>query len=240
MRPPSPAPDRATAVSTAVVAAALGAALLVGCGGGSEPGRSGQSAGGAAEAEPTTTTGPETTTTTVASVRLAVTGTELLAGAGTVPLPTEVAAAAAGVAERWVRATTLVPLETGAVGADLDQITTDAVWARLQGPDRAALVDEGLGAGGPVQAARAEVSLAAVEGRDRPVAVVVARVSLDVQADGGAHVVRDGQLVLVPAGDGWLVDGYALSVTRQQGGDVDGASAEAAPASPAATAEVGS
>jgi len=192
----------------ALAALAL-AALLAGC-----SGDDGSRSTGGEATGPTTTTAPPTTTTTVPPVTFTVTGTELVGGAGGA-LPAEVADAAVGTAQRWLEAAVLTPLRTGAVSPDLQVVATPAVQARLAGPDRAALVDEAVAPPGPVVASRAELSLTGLAGDDGPVGVVVARFGLDLTSGGGVHLVREGELVLVPTGAGWLVDGYGVAVTRE-------------------------
>lgn len=192
--------------SRAALAALAVTALVAGCSGDGD-------AGGEAVA-PTTTTAPPTTTTTVPPVTFTVTGTELVGGPGGA-LPADVAEAATGTAQRWLEAAVLTPLRSGAVSPDLQVVATPAVQERLAGPDRAALVDEAVAPPGPVVASRAELALTGLADDGGAVGVVVARFGLDLTSGTSLHLVREGELILVPTAAGWLVDGYGVSVTRE-------------------------
>jgi hypothetical protein len=150
---------------------------------------------------------------------LSVTAAELHGPAGVGPLPDDVHAAVHGVVFRYLRDAVLTPMRDGAPGPGLDHIATDVARARLLGPDRAALLDEGLPPSEAVVADRAEARLTGLAGHDGAPAIVVATVEIDAHGDGDGRptVQRRGELVLVPAGAGWLIDGYTMSVTRTAG-----------------------
>jgi hypothetical protein len=136
------------------------------------------------------------------------------------PFPDDVKASVAATLDRYLQEAVLGPLRSGGPAGDLGPVFTGPARARVDGPDRAALVDEGLPAAEPVRAETATVGLAALVGADGATTVVTAAVDLRLRAgdDDPVTVARTGHLVLVPEGGGWKIDGYDVRTTRD-GGD---------------------
>lgn len=136
------------------------------------------------------------------------------------PFPDDVKAAVAATLDRYLQDAVLAPLRSGQPAGDLEPVFTGPARARVDGPDRAALVDEGLPPAGSVRAEAATVDLAALAGADNAVTVVTAAVDLRLQTSGGEPVTiaRTGHLVLVPEGGAWKVDGYDVRTTRDHAG----------------------
>ena len=134
--------------------------------------------------------------------------------------PDDVMASVAATLDRYLQDAVLGPLHSGRPAGDLGPVFTGPARARVDGPDRAALVDEGLPPAGSVKAERATVGLAALAGGDGAMTVVTAAVDLRLETGGDEPVTiaRTGHLVLVPDGDGWKIDGYDVRTTRD-GGD---------------------
>ena len=136
------------------------------------------------------------------------------------PFPDDVKAAVGATLDRYLQDAVLGPLRSGGPAADLGPLFTGPARARLDGPDRAALVDEGLPAAASVRTEAATAKLSALVGPAGAVAVVTA--ALDLRLEAGdvdpVSVARTGHLVLVPAGDGWKIDGYDVRTVRK-GGD---------------------
>ena len=124
--------------------------------------------------------------------------------------------------DAYLQRAVLAPLSpNGAVG-DLGPVFTAPAATRLTGPDRAALVEEGVaGAEGPPQVAAAIASVAVlVDAGGRPV-MAGAHLDLRVRADtdeGPLVVDRQGDFALVAEGDAanpvWKVDSYDIRTTR--------------------------
>jgi hypothetical protein len=176
------------------------------------------SSGGGLMAVPTTTSAPSSessdgsfsvTGARVESVRLPPP-----------PFPDDVKASVTATLERYLQEAVLGPLRSGGPAGDLEPVFTGLARARVDGPDRAALVDEGLPAAGSVRAESATVGFAALAGADGAMTVVTAAVDLRLRAsdDDPVTIARTGHLVLVPDGDGWKIDGYDVRTTRE-GGD---------------------
>lgn len=136
------------------------------------------------------------------------------------PFPDDVKAAVRATLDRYLQDAVLTPLRTGQRAGDLGPIFTGPARARVDGADRAALVDEGLPPAADVRADAATVGLAALAGGDSAVTVVTAALDLRVQTGGSdpVTIVRGGHLVLVPDGGGWKIDGYDVRTTRDSAG----------------------
>ena len=135
------------------------------------------------------------------------------------PFPDDVKAAVAATLERYLREAVLGPLRSGGPAGDLGPVFTGPARARVDGPDRAALVDEGLPVAEDLEAETATVGLAALAGADGAVTVVTAAIDLRLRTDDDdpLTIARRGHLVLVPDGDGWKIDGYDVRTTREGG-----------------------
>ena len=131
-------------------------------------------------------------------------------------LPDDVRAKVTATLERYLADAVVGPLRSGQPAGDLGLVFTAAALARLSGPDRAALVDEGLPPAARLRSEAATARLGALAGADQAVTVVTAAVTLRLHTGGAESVaiVRTGDLVLVPDGDAWKVDGYDIRTAR--------------------------
>lgn len=178
----------------------------------------------------TTTTGASTTTTIPESaaetipLELIVEGIEVRSPGGALEkLPKATRTAVLTAVEQYVREATLRPLiATTADDEQLLPLFSEKIRPKLSGPDRRTLVDEGLPrAVGGVSIERAEVRLVALGNEGGDVELITATVDIVVRAetiDGPMVVARSGDLVLVPSGQQFVIDGYRLSVRRESGG----------------------
>jgi hypothetical protein len=178
------------AVAALVVVLGLGTA---GCSGSSPPKRA---------AAPPTTVAP--------IITLAVTGTDVIWAGKPAAFPGAVKAGVVDTLDKWLTGAVLTPLNSGAAG-DITGLFSPDVAPRLSGPDRVALVDEGLPRATGITAAAQTVRLAALTDADGAVALVTATldVRLDVAAlDGPYSVAHLGELVLQQDGGTWRIAGY--------------------------------
>jgi hypothetical protein len=130
-------------------------------------------------------------------------------------------AAWAGVLEtlnKYLELGILTPLRSGGLAGDLTPLFTPlAVDRVLTGPDRFAFIDENLPPAADLRPESMEAGMNALAGPDGGVSVVTA--GLDVRIVGHVDgspltVVRNGELVLVPEGGTWRIDGWDITVTR--------------------------
>lgn len=131
-------------------------------------------------------------------------------------LPDDVQAKVTATLERYLADAVVGPVRSGQPAGDLGPVFTPAAAARLDGPDRAALVDEGLPAAPALRSEAATARLAALVAPDGAVVVVTATVDLRLHTGGADSVaiVRTGDVVLVPDGDGWKIEGYDVRTAR--------------------------
>jgi hypothetical protein len=156
-------------------------------------------------------------TTASGSPAFSVSGTEVQAVAQPPPpFPDDVRTKVTAVLDRYLQEAVVSPLRSGQRAGDLAPVFTAAALPRLEGPDRAALVDEGLPKAGDLRADAATARLGALTGSDNAVVAVTATVDVRMQTGGSDPVTisRTGDLVLVPDGDGWKIDGYDLRTAR--------------------------
>lgn len=110
------------------------------------------------------------------------------------------------------------PLDTSGPAGDLTPFFTGAAAARLSGPDRAVLVDEGIAVeGGGAKLDSAAAVLHALSGADGRPTVVNAHVDFKVVAgtsDLPVTIARRGDLVLVEEAGSWRIDSYDVVVGR--------------------------
>jgi hypothetical protein len=130
-------------------------------------------------------------------------------------LPDDVRAKVTATLERYLADAVVGPLRSGQPAGDLGPVFTAPALGRVNGPDRAALVDEGLPRATGLRAEAAAAHLAALAGEDQ-VVTVAAAVTLRLHTGGADSVAiaRTGDLVLVPDGDGWKIDGYDIRTSR--------------------------
>jgi hypothetical protein len=157
-------------------------------------------------------------TTAAPAIRLAVSGADVAATRGPAPaFPAAVQTGVMGTLDKWVEGGVVTALRSGVAG-DIGGLFTADVTPRLTGPDRVALVDEGLPRANAIRPAAQTVALTALTGADGSVELVTARVDLrlDVAApDGPYTVAHSGELVLAPDAGGWRIAGYDLRAVRQ-------------------------
>jgi hypothetical protein len=136
------------------------------------------------------------------------------------PFPEDVRAKVSATLQRYLDDAVARPLRSGQPAGDLGPVFTQAALARLNGPDRAALVDEGVPRVARLQPDVATAALAALAGADQAVVVVTAAIELRLHTGGADSVaiVRTGDLVLVPDGDAWRIDGYDIRAARDSAG----------------------
>lgn len=135
------------------------------------------------------------------------------------PLPDDVRTEVLAVLDEYLDRAMVSPLRSGQPAGDLGSLFTGGAAPRVAGPDRAAMVDEGLPRASDVRGLASTARLGALAGADDDILVVTATIDLRLQATGDdpLTIVRTGDLVLVPDGDGWKIDGYDLSTTRDSG-----------------------
>jgi hypothetical protein len=166
------------------------------------------------------------------SVALKLTTTNVESAGPAVAFPADVRDQAAQVVNTYVEDAVVAALRTGASDPRLTQVFAPDAAAKLSGPDRAVLTDDGVEkATGSIGASKADVALTALADTSGKLLLVSAALTLDVRAPvagGTLHVTRFGDLLLAPAGGTWRVAGYDLAVTRDGPGVSAGAVAGAA------------
>jgi len=140
-------------------------------------------------------------------------------GAAPDTLPADVQAAVMSALTGYVGAATVTPLKKGTADATaLGATLGTPVVARLTGPDRAVLLDEGLPKSvGKIKVNGAPVALTGLADPDGNVVVVTAKIDTTAttkSAKGPLAITRSGELVLEPDNGTWKITGYALTVDR--------------------------
>lgn len=136
------------------------------------------------------------------------------------PLPDPVRAGVLSTLNRYLNDGMLAPLRSGTAG-ELNATFTAGAASRLAGPDRAALVDEGLPHSGDVEAKTATATLSALAGTGDDIPIVTANVKMLAVSGSGANAVtidRSGDLIFVDEAGTWKIDGYDIRVARDSGG----------------------
>jgi hypothetical protein len=167
-------------------------------------------------------TQPSTTETPITSARIAFTAAAFDLHAAAAVTPAAFDAAQAGVLDtlnRYLEAAVLTPLRSGGPAGDLTPLFTKPAVDRVMavGPERFAFIDENLPPVSDLRQQSAAAGMTALAGADGIMSVVTAGLDLRLagQIDGQpVSVVRTGELVLVPEGGTWRIDGYDLRVTR--------------------------
>jgi hypothetical protein len=137
----------------------------------------------------------------------------------------EVADGVVGVIGRYLEVATVEPLRTAAPAGDLSGIFDAAALARVNGADRAALVDEGAPeVTGDLDVVAQPVAVTGLGDQDGKLMLVTATIDLDVTGATAAkgpplHILRTGYFVLAPDPAGvWRVSAYSITVGREGGG----------------------
>ena len=130
-------------------------------------------------------------------------------------LPHEAKDGAQTLLNQYLDRAVLTPLQSGRAG-DLAPLFTAAALDRLNGPDRAALVDDGVPGASEVSLDKAIASLTALVGPEG-VHLIVAGINVIVtgKVNGTPIVVQhSGELTLVVDGDAWKISSYDVKVDR--------------------------
>ena len=136
---------------------------------------------------------------------------------GAKSLPDGVLAGVLSTLNRYLDGAVIAPMKSGRAATDLPALFTATAAQRLGGPDRATLVDDGGPAGQAVGIDDASTTLTGLAGGDGSISMVAAKVDVVVRAGPPAdatRVARSGELVLVPDGGAWRIDGYDLWLTK--------------------------
>lgn len=159
---------------------------------------------------------------TRASVRLAVSGADLVSPHQKMaPLDGDTAADVVAVVQQLLLVTSAKPLVEGKPGAGLAELFTRDAGTRVVDHDRAVFFDDSLPRFGTLRPLASRVRLTALAGSTDPSpALVIARYLWDVTstADPANRVTRNGELSLIKVGGIWKIGAYAISVTRSVDG----------------------
>jgi hypothetical protein len=132
-------------------------------------------------------------------------------------LPDVVRSRAAAVLNQYLNNAVLLPLRTGEPAFGLPDLFAGPALERASGPDRAALVEEGLPAATEIRVEDASATLTTLSPADGQIALVVATIEMKLAALVGVTPVaiqRTGELILGPEGDRLKITGYHVRVTR--------------------------
>ena len=126
---------------------------------------------------------------------------------------------------RYLEVATVEPLRKAAPAGDLSGVFDAAALARVNGPDRAALVDEGAPeVTGDLDVVAKPVAVTGLGDQSGNLVLVTATLDLDVTGATAAkgpplHILRSGYFVLTPDPAGvWKVSAYGITVGREGGG----------------------
>ncbi len=130
-------------------------------------------------------------------------------------LPVEARDGAQALLNQYLERAVLAPLESGRTG-DLTPLFTAPALERVKGPDRAALVDEGVVGAADVVLDSATAQLTALVGPGGVHMMVAGiHVVVRVRVNGAPMVVqRSGELSLVVEGAAWKIASYDVRVDR--------------------------
>jgi hypothetical protein len=166
-------------------------------------------------AAPPVTAAQEATTTTDPPGPYAFTlaPPEAVAWNGAVTFPDDVRTAIQVLLDRYLADAILRPLRTAQPAGDLGAIFASPAVDRVNGPDRAALVDDGFPKPDSVHVDTATANFVGLQGV--PLVSAGFHVLLTAKFAGTpVRVERSGELQVGLAGDGWKVVGYDVRVTR--------------------------
>ena len=130
-------------------------------------------------------------------------------------LPHEAKDGAQALLDEYLDRAVVTPLQTGHAG-DLAPLFTAAALERVSGPDRPALVDDGVAGVTDIAVAKAVASLTALVG---PEGVHLLVAGIDVVVTGkvaGTPIVvaRSGEMTLLVDADAWKISSYDVKVDR--------------------------
>lgn len=127
----------------------------------------------------------------------------------------------------YLKIATVQPLRTGQPAGDLAPVFDGAALGRAEGPDRPALVDEGLPkVASELDVVAKPVAITGLGDQDGNLVALTATLDLDITAaapgkEKPLHIVRSGYFVLSPDASGsWKVSAYKVNVSRD-GGTLD-------------------
>jgi hypothetical protein len=156
------------------------------------------------------------------SVQLTVGTTSVESAGGAVAFPDDVKTQSMAALAGYVEAASVKPLRTGkADAAALSSVFEPTAAAKLTGPDRATLVDEGLPKSRGNIEATASVNLVGLAGTDGK--VILANATFDLQIvtmvpKGPVRIQRTGSMLFAPVNGTWMITGWRLSVDRNAPG----------------------
>ena len=165
---------------------------------------------------------PSTTAAPARAIAFTVAGTDVIWTTKAADFTPAAKAGVVGILDKWLAGAVVLPLRSGAAG-DIAALFTSDVAPRLTGPDRVALVDEGLPRATALTPTVENVKLTALFDGDGAVALVTAalNVQLIVTAPDGPYTVgHTGELVLQQDFGVWRITGYDIRSTHQ---DITGA-----------------
>ena len=158
---------------------------------------------------PTTTTQPEPAGLSTFDVAPA----EVHAWNAPPEFPDSARAGVQALLDRYLADAVLRPLRSGEPAGDLAAVFGPSAGDRMTGPDRVALVDEGLPKADSARVEVASADIVALTG----LTVVSAGIHLLIAAKIGGtplRIERSGELQLSVQGDAWKVIGYDVRVSR--------------------------
>ena len=125
----------------------------------------------------------------------------------------------------YLTAATVDPLRSAKPAGDLSPLFSAGALARVTGPDRAVMVDEGLPkVTGDLDVTAQPVAVVGLADQGGGIVLATATIDLDIQgvtaAKGGPlRILRKGDLVLSPDGSGaWKVTAFNIAVARSGAG----------------------
>lgn len=198
-----------------LLAVALAAGLILG--GACSRGKGGRDEG--APTAPATTAAPRSTGPPTLSFTITAVDSN-----GTQPPDDATVAAIKAALDRWAAAAVVAPLHSGQPAGDLSGVFSPPVVERLADPAvRAVLVDESLPpASEEITAPTATATLSTVATPEGAVAIAAAHLDFRVHAVGPSvdiDIAHLGEFVLVPHGDVWKIESFAMQAIRDSRGD---------------------
>ena len=133
------------------------------------------------------------------------------------PDPAQVRAQVGRALDRYLDEAVLAPLRSGQPAGDLSELFAGAAAERVGGPDRAALVDEGLPPVTGLAVEKAAASVAVLAGAGGRAGFATASISTVLKGSIGVTpltVERYGILELEPDGETWKITGYEIHVDK--------------------------